>query len=161
MKNKIKIIVISILPLLILFSNCSGTLGRIQLYDFEIPQNIVENKLIELLNSNPDFKPKGQWEESAKFTRNAMSFMNFYFFYFKSEPEEMIVLNFTSDSTEQSYFKESSIGFAATTRYNPKENILFFYKENKLSNEEKVKVRQRVEKEIINKLGFKYKRRDD
>lgn len=161
MKNINRLLLFLLLPIIILFSNCSGTLGTIQLYDFELPHKVVESKLVEFLKANPDSQPKGKWEDSANFTRNAMSFMNFYFFYFKSDPEEMIVFSFTSDSTEfDPVYRKAEIGIAATTRYNPEAKILFFYKENKLSDEEKEKVRQRVEKNILNKLGFKYIRSD-
>lgn len=146
--------------IIFLFSNCSGTLGSIQNYKIKASKSEIDTKIISLYSTNPSLEPKGLWKSFADDTLRTLNFLTMRFFYLKSQPEEMIVFSYTEYPKNWETIPNSRIGIIATIRYNPQKKILFFYKVENLTDEEKERVRLRFEKEVLSKLNIEYERDD-
>lgn len=131
---------------------------RIQMYEFDTTYSILDTTFESFLNSNLKYKPNGIWNKEASETNKSMYFLKFYYVYFNTNPEEMVVLDRTGDSLDLATSKLCTLSIMASTRYKVKCNCLYFNKVEELSNEELEVLKRKVEKEVFNKLGIKYRR---
>jgi F0F1-type ATP synthase delta subunit len=70
----------------------------------------------------------------------------------------MVMISFTSDSTRWKVSPKCTLSIKATIRYNKNRDTLFFYKSEKLESNEKERLKQRIEKTILSKLKYKYRK---
>lgn len=135
---------------------CSGTLGTIQKYQFEVPERVVKERIKDLIAKYPNLVPKNEWANDAEDTKKALNFLEFIFIYLDTKPNEMLNLGFVHYEGQDT--NTCKLSLTATSRYNPKCKCIYMYREDYLSEEEKEKVKRKLEYYILSNLKLKYKR---
>jgi hypothetical protein len=148
--------------LIFLLSRCSGTLGTIQKYQFDVPERVVKERIKDLIAKYPNLVPKNEWEAASIETQKALNFLEFIFIYLDTKPNEMLNLDFVPNiKFVPNQIQDTSaciISLTATSRYNPKCKCIYMYRDDDLNDEEKEKVKRKFEYYILSNLKLKYKR---
>jgi hypothetical protein len=148
--------------LIFLLSRCSGTLGTIQKYQFDVPERVVKERIKDLIAKYPNLEPKNEWEAASIETQKALNFLEFTFIYLDTKPNEMFNLKFIPNiKFVPNQIQDTSaciLSITAISRYNPQCKCIDFYKEKDLNEEEKEKVKRKFEYYILSNLKLKYKR---
>jgi len=150
-------IIISVVIVIIIFTNGCGQIGTIQKYKFLVKKEVLDSAISRFYIKHPEFAPQGKWEENAEEIRQSANFLKFYFLYYPI-PEEMIVFQFSGDSISVAFEKGCILSISASSRYSKECKCLRFEKESVLDSDEQIKVIARFETTFLNKLGYKYER---
>jgi hypothetical protein len=142
--------------LIFLLSRCSGTLGTIQKYQFDVPERVVKERIKDLIAKYPNLEPKNEWEAASIETQKALNFLEFIFIYLDTKPNEMFNLGFVNYEGQDTSI--CTLSLTGTYRYNPKCKCIYMYRDDDLNDEEKEKVKRKFEYYILSNLKLKYKR---
>ncbi|PUZ19170.1 hypothetical protein DCM91_20850 [Chitinophaga costaii] len=129
-----------------LFYSC-GTTGHIVFYNFDANKYDVEREILNILNRDSIYIVPDKWREHIE-----GDYFERIYIYFKSNPEELYQIGFTGDAKTWKRSMSSKLGLISI--YNGKQ---FLY-ETDLSNKEQKRIQNRLEKELLSKIKYTFKR---
>ena len=122
---------------------------NMQFYYFFDTKYNVEQDFLKVVSTSTDTIPS-KWKKYAI----PFDFMDDKFIYFKADPEEILRINFTGDSTRwavENTCKVSLFGLFDGEKW------IFNYD---ISSEEKERIKKRLEIEILSKMRHPYKKEE-
>lgn len=131
----------------LLFLSSCGTTGHVVFYHFDYSKYDVEKEILNVINKNPTYTVPSKWLE-----RTRGDYFERIYVYFKNPPEELCQIGFTGDSTVWKQSSSSRLGLISIYQGNQ-----FLY-ESDLSHKEKERIQNRLEKEILNKIKYPYRK---
>lgn len=125
----------------------AGSLGAWKIKVFPVTNKQMASSIDSLYNEYPQYKIPEKWRyESDYWKRDGFQLSKIMFFYFESGPEEMYFVSFLEPGAVKN---REYVRLAIRSIYNEKMG----WKEiKKYNDEEKVRIEQRFENEIIPKL---------
>jgi hypothetical protein len=105
---------------------------------------------------NPIYLPESNWKKDADLLSKSVPHLKFYYLKLQN-PEEMIVYKFFGDEVSWEKRNFCRLSLDILVKYNPqtKDNSFYYYED--IDNKEKERIKQRFQKVLLNKLGYKYK----
>jgi hypothetical protein len=139
--------IILIMILVSFYINSCGTLGGFDNRNFPIGKSKLLQSFDHLYEKYPEYIIPKKWETFNDWHERGYDFLQGKIVYFKNQPEEMYYISFIGDSIEQSIPYKCSIAIRAICKGTNKWNL-----ENDFSKDEKERIENRFDKEIISKL---------
>ncbi|WPO77077.1 hypothetical protein [Flavobacterium sp. KACC 22761] len=144
---KIKIFFILLFGYLLI--SCDGTLGGFDSRNFATPKKNIEKAIDTLFNKNAELEIPEKWKEYDNWKKRGYDFLDTRIFYFQSEPEEMYYVSFVTDGNEKQDENGPTI-LAIRSIFTKRHNK--WLKEEDFSVDEKERIENRFDAEIISKL---------
>ena len=141
---------------LLLFLSC-GQIGTIQRYKFPTQKKaVIDSAISKFYFKNPIYLPESNWKKDADLLSKSVPHLKFYYLKLQN-PEEMIVYKFFGDEVSWEKRNFCRLSLDILVKYNPqtKDNSFYYYED--IDNKEKERIKQRFQKVLLNKLGYKYK----
>lgn len=136
------------LVLLILLSDC-GTTGHVAFYNFSASKKEVEISLSRVINKDSNYTVPAKWKDVGN-----GDVLERKYIYFKTKPEEIYQIGFTGDTTEWNYSSTCKLGLIGV--FNGEE----WKFEKNLPAQEKKRVQNRFESEILSKTEYTFYKTD-
>ena len=146
-----KTILIGFLPIFVFqISSCTNEgYPNIQFYHFSVSKQVAEKDLLKSIAANTNTIPS-KWKEYCV----PFDFMDDKLVYFKSGPEEVLRIGFTGDSTQWNSSNKCRLSLYGLFQG---DKWQFSYD---MSNEEKERIKKRLETEILVVMRHTYKKED-
>ncbi len=136
--------------LLVGLNSCTGEgYKNIQFYNYSDSKYNVEKDFLQVVSTTTDTIPS-KWKEYAV----SLDFMDDKFIYFQNNPEEILRVNFTGDTTQWSSTNTCNISLFGLFKG---EKWMFYHD---ISSDEKERIKKRLETEILSKMRHSYTKED-
>ena len=143
--NKLKFFIIVIVFGLM---SCDGTLGGFNTISFPVSKKRVETAFDSLYSIHPEYKIPAKLQEYNFWSKSGYDFLDSRLIYFSEFPEEMFYISFVGE--EQTFKDTTHSDIAIRSVYiGSKKKWL---KEEDFTEEEKIRIKNRFENEILSKL---------
>lgn len=143
MRNFFKYVVV--IFVLSLVYSC-GTTGHIQFYNYNISKDSLENDLLSVINEDSLYTAPSKWNDYEL----GIDTVYDIFILFQSNPKEIYQLDFIGPPTD--WKVNTTCKLALVGVFDGK----LWHFEKDLSSDEKARVMQRFEEEILSKMKYPY-----
>lgn len=128
--------------------SCDGTLGGFNTISFPVSKKRVEIAFDSLYSNHPEYKIPDKLQEYNFWSKSGYDFLDTRLIYFNEFPEEMFYISFVGE--EQTFKDTTHADLAIRSVFiGSKKKWL---KEEDFSEEEKIRISNRFENEILSKL---------
>lgn len=128
--------------------SCDGTLGGFNTISFPVSKKRVEIAFDSLYSNHPEYKIPDKLQEYNFWSKSGYDFLYSRLIYFNEFPEEMFYVSFVGE--EQTFKDTTHADIAIRSVFTGSKKK--WLKEEDFSEEEKIRITNRFENEILSKL---------
>jgi hypothetical protein len=137
-----------LLFLILIFTNCDGTLGGFNIISFPVSKKKIETAFNNLYSEYPEYKIPSEWQEYNNWSKRGYNFLESHICYFKEKPDEMYYITFIGD--EETFKDTTHIDIAIRSVFIGSKRK--WLKQEDFTKEEENRIQTRFKTEIISKL---------
>ena len=137
-----------LLFLIVICTNCDGTLGGFNIISFPVSKKKLEVAFDSLYSNYPEYQIPDKYQEFNKWQYWGANSLDAKTFYFSQSPEEMYYISFVGD--EQTFKDTTHIDISIRSVFIG--NKRKWLKQEEFTKEEESRIQTRFKTEIITKL---------
>ncbi len=145
MKLKTKLYLLS---LIVICTNCDGTLGGFNTISLPTSKKKLETAFDSLYSNYSEYKIPSKWIEYDHWSKSGYDFLDSRLLYFNQSPEEMYYISFVGD--EETFKDTTHIDIAIRSVFIGRKRK--WLKQEDFNKEEENRIQTRFKTEIISKL---------